>query len=345
MEIIPGLVTVVVPVYKVEPYLDRCVSSLVNQSYANLEIILVDDGSPDGCPRMCDEWAAKDHRIKVIHKKNAGQGLARNTGMEQASGEYVYFVDSDDYIALDTIEKCYKEAKKVDADVVTFGYSEVNSAGQITRVQSPHPEQYLYEGREVQERFLPDLIGPDTAAGRFPDLWMSASASIYRLETLRRAEWQFVSEREIISEDFFSSIRLYKDIERVAILPEAFYFYCQNGSSFSHTYKSERFEKLKSFYDCCIRECEKSGYSEEVKKRVAYPFISLTISALKLIARADFSASEKRKKMNEIFRDKKFRAVLAQTNIQKEKTARRLLLYAIRWRLYPLCRAMVRIKA
>ena len=92
------LISVIVPVYKVEPYLDRCVQSIVDQTYTNLEIILVDDGSPDRCPQMCDEWAKRDNRIHVIHKENGGLSDARNAGMAIASGEYISFVDSDDWI-------------------------------------------------------------------------------------------------------------------------------------------------------------------------------------------------------------------------------------------------------
>ena len=92
------LISVIVPVYKVEAYLDRCVQSIVNQTYTNLEIILVDDGSPDRCPQMCDEWAKKDSRIRVIHKENGGLSDARNAGMAAASGEYISFIDSDDWI-------------------------------------------------------------------------------------------------------------------------------------------------------------------------------------------------------------------------------------------------------
>ena len=95
-----GVVSVVLPIYNVEKYLSRCLESVVNQSYRKLEIILVDDESPDKCPEICDKWAAKDNRIKVVHKKNAGLGHARNTGIENATGEYICFVDSDDYIAL-----------------------------------------------------------------------------------------------------------------------------------------------------------------------------------------------------------------------------------------------------
>ena len=91
-------ISVIVPVYKVESYLERCLISIVNQSYSNLEILLVDDGSPDSCPRMCDELAGMDGRIKVIHKANGGLSDARNVGIEAAAGEYIMFVDSDDYI-------------------------------------------------------------------------------------------------------------------------------------------------------------------------------------------------------------------------------------------------------
>lgn len=93
------LISVIVPIYNVEEYLNRCVESIVNQTYQNLEIILVDDGSPDKCPQMCDEWACKDSRIKVIHKENGGLSDARNAGMKIATGEYIAFVDSDDLVS------------------------------------------------------------------------------------------------------------------------------------------------------------------------------------------------------------------------------------------------------
>lgn len=92
------LISVIVPVYNVEKYLDQCIASLVGQTYENLEIILVDDGSPDGSPEICDAWAAKDSRIRVIHKENGGAGLARNVGLEAARGKLIGFIDSDDYI-------------------------------------------------------------------------------------------------------------------------------------------------------------------------------------------------------------------------------------------------------
>lgn len=111
------LVSVIVPIYNVEKYLARCVDSIINQTYKNLEIILVDDGSPDNCPKMCDDYAKKDSRIKVVHKKNGGLSDARNAGMAVATGEYISFIDSDDYISEDFFETLLNTMLKENSDI------------------------------------------------------------------------------------------------------------------------------------------------------------------------------------------------------------------------------------
>lgn len=114
-------ISVIIPVYGVEKYLDRCVHSVVNQSYKNLEIILVDDGSPDNCPKMCDEWALRDARIRTVHRENGGQSCARNTGLSVATGDYITFIDSDDWIIEDTYEYCVSLLDKYkNVDVIQF---------------------------------------------------------------------------------------------------------------------------------------------------------------------------------------------------------------------------------
>lgn len=115
------LISVIVPVYKVEAYLDKCISSIVNQTYSNLEIILVDDGSPDNCPAICDSWAARDNRIKVIHKENGGLSDARNAGMAIAAGELLGFVDSDDWIEPDMYQLLYENLVANDCDMSACG--------------------------------------------------------------------------------------------------------------------------------------------------------------------------------------------------------------------------------
>ena len=152
-------ISVIVPVYKVEKYLDRCVESIVNQTYKNLEIILVDDGSPDDCPVMCDAWAKKDERIQVIHKENGGLSSARNAALDISTGEYVCFVDSDDWIDSDMIEvlvRCVSEKK---ADVAMCGFY-MDYSGER---ESDHVSlgSRVIEGEGIFKAFILDEIRPE----------------------------------------------------------------------------------------------------------------------------------------------------------------------------------------
>lgn len=132
------LVSVIVPVYKVESFLDRCVGSLVGQSYENIEIILVDDGSPDNCGAMCDAWAKKDGRIRVLHKANGGLSDARNKGVELARGGYICFVDSDDYVSPDCVEYLLSLLRDNDAQIACGGWKTVHEG---TETFDPQPEE------------------------------------------------------------------------------------------------------------------------------------------------------------------------------------------------------------
>lgn len=136
-------VSIIVPIYKVEPYLRRCLDSIVNQTYTNLEIILVDDGSPDGCPAICDEYAAKDNRIVVIHKENGGLSDARNAGLDICKGEYVYFVDSDDWIENNAIETLCNILVTHNAEIVIGNYITTNETGAFSsQEQTTHIDEF-----------------------------------------------------------------------------------------------------------------------------------------------------------------------------------------------------------
>lgn len=124
-----GLVSVIIPVYKVEQYLDKCVKSIVQQTYTNLEIILVDDGSPDNCPQICDVWAEKDNRIRVIHKKNGGLSDARNAGLDICTGTYIVFVDSDDYVHPEYVSYLHDLIMQHHVDLAICGFFHENENG------------------------------------------------------------------------------------------------------------------------------------------------------------------------------------------------------------------------
>ena len=147
------LISIIVPVYKAEKHLRKCVDSLRNQTYSNLEILLVDDGSPDNSGKMCDDFALEDKRIKVIHKQNGGQSDARNVGLAQATGKYIGFVDSDDYVEKDMYETLYNEIIENDADISVISNAMVRENGEHIN-GSDTQNKYVYEGNAVIKELL-----------------------------------------------------------------------------------------------------------------------------------------------------------------------------------------------
>ena len=339
------LVSVIVPVYNVEKYLDRCVQSLVGQTYENIEILLIDDGSADQSASMCDMWAQKDARIRVVHKANAGLGMARNTGLEHAAGAYVTFVDSDDYVAPDTVEKALRAIRAADAQVVCYGFVQMDRAGRETARIVPCAPQAVFVGEDVQERLLSFLLAPDMTEGGDWQLPMSASAMLFSMELIRRANWRFVSEREIISEDTYSLLKLYKHVQKAAVLPESLYYYCENQASLSHAYRSDRYEKNRIFYDRCAELCEEMGYGERVRRRIVGPYVSNTVAALKQTALAIENPAERYRALRAEMRHPHWQKVLREMNLRGEKKARRLLLTLMKGHMYAPCYALICLKA
>ena len=338
------LVSVVVPIYNTERYLERCIESTRCQTHDNLEIILVDDGSPDNCPKMCDEWAAKDGRIKVIHKQNAGQGMARNTGIEHATGEYICFFDSDDFIAPDTIQLASQLAEIEQAELVLFGSSEVNCVGKVIRSTVPMPEKTVYVGREVRDKLLPSLLGQHPVRGTPLGLDMTAWRVLYSLKLIKKTGWRFVSEREIIAEDFYSLLDLYQYVNRVAILSRPLYFYCYNETSTTHTYKSDRFLRMRHFYCECLKLCTVCGYSEEVKSACAFPFLNGVLSALKKEVTHHKHIGDGITAIRRIILDDTVQKVLREKQDDYFNVNKRIFFWAIRHRCCYGCYVLLKIK-
>lgn len=320
-----GVVSVVLPIYNVEKYLSRCLESVVNQSYRKLEIILVDDESPDKCPEICDKWAAKDSRIKVIHKKNGGLGYARNTGIENATGEYICFVDSDDYIASDTVEKAYKSGIESKADIVYYGYNIVDSDGKVTQVFKPEIDKLIYTGREVTDIIFPELISPDYSKEKRMNLMLSACTALFSMKLINGTNWRFVSERDIISEDVYSLTRLFGNVTCVSVVPEAFYFYCQNNTSLTRAYRKDRYEKIKDFYDQIILLCQNLDFPEVVKTRFSSVYLAFVIAALKMIVLSEESTTEKLSHIKAIEKDTHLKTVLGKVDPKIESKSRNLI--------------------
>lgn len=209
------LISVIVPIYKVEPYLDRCIRSIVDQTYAHLEIILVDDGSPDNCPAICDTWAQRDPRIKVIHKANGGLSDARNAGMDIATGELISFVDSDDTIAPEFLEKLYRALTAYDADIAECAVSYVDETGRVLRRRNVSQVQTM-EKIEALQRLV-------TEDGIYQTVWNK----LYR----RHAALGVPFAVGKYNEDEFWTWQVFERINKLAVVPECLYNYLQRSSS------------------------------------------------------------------------------------------------------------------
>ena len=257
------LISVIVPVYNVEPYLDRCMESLLGQTLWDIEIILVDDGSPDKCPQMCDGYGLRDGRVKVIHKENGGLGFARNSGLEAAAGEYVAFVDSDDYVARDMCAKLYSRALETGADIVYGGIYYREPDG----IREAPADEALWDGEERIRGLLLDFVA--TKPGRTRDTVMEVSVwrALFRRSLLEDNGIRFVSEREFISEDIIFDIDVLQKCRRVASLPDPVYYYCLNPGSLTKTFREDRFTKIKELYHELRRRLAPLYPEEELELR------------------------------------------------------------------------------
>lgn len=243
-------VSIIVPVYNVEKYLSRCIDSLMNQTLRDIEIILVDDGSTDSSPKRCDNFAIIDSRIKVIHKKNGGLGFARNSGLEIATGEFVAFVDSDDYVDLNMYETLYSQAKKYNLDTLFCGFNNVDKKNNIHPV-SEVDSQKIFDSQKKIVIFLMDMIGTEPNLPVDRKYQMSVWHAIYSRNSIENNNIRFCSEKEFISEDIIFHIDYLQKANKIGIIPDPMYYYCDNAdsSSLSTSFRKDRFERYVILYE------------------------------------------------------------------------------------------------
>ena len=211
------LISVIVPIYNVEKYLDRCVESIVNQTYKNLEIILVDDGSPDNCGAICDSWAEKDSRIKVIHKENGGGAQARNVGIEIAKGDFIAFADSDDFLLPDMYSSLVDVLNKYACDIAECGYYQGES-GIISDIDDKN-NVIIYDTKQALCEHIKDKVCRQI-------VWNK----VYKRTVIR--DVRFV-EGKFIDDEFFT-YRVLGNAKKVAVISKKLYYYQQQSNSTMH---------------------------------------------------------------------------------------------------------------
>lgn len=292
-EINKPLLSVIIPCYKVEKYIDRCLNSVVNQTYKNLEIILIDDGSPDNTGTKCDEWSKIDSRIRVIHKNNEGLGFARNSGLKIAQGEYFAFVDSDDFIALDMYEILINKSISTNSDIVYCGMIKENSDGNSINI-SDFNEERIFE-KETLSALSQGFFKPITEAPKM--LIMSVWHSVYKRSVIKH---EFYSEREVGSEDVHFQISAVLNAERIAFIPNPLYIYCYNGESLSRTFLADKFKRYKRLANIINNTYSKKKLNYKFDY---YVFVIAFLTISQAIANIEFSTKEKRNYIKNIVCD------------------------------------------
>lgn len=270
------LISIIVPVYNVEEHLKKCIESLLNQTYSNLEIILIDDGSTDKSGKICDKYSNKYVEIYTYHKKNSGSGLTRNYGMNKARGKYITFVDSDDYVDKDLIRALVTPILKNEKiDTVIGGFTKIDNSGRILFKEVYEKELFL--GDSVKKKLLPRTIGslPNIKDSIKPTVWNC----LYSMDIIKKNNLQFVSERKVISEDVEWNSHYFLYASKVMIINSALYFYRLNLSSLTKKYDPNRFNKYVDFYNYMEQRLKDINLISYTKLRLQKNFfISLRVS-------------------------------------------------------------------
>lgn len=255
------LISIIVPVYKVEKYLEKCVKSILKQTYTNLEIILVDDGSPDECGRLCDKLAKVDDRIKVFHKKNGGLSDARNYGVERASGEYIGFVDSDDYIHESMYEKLHEAIKKSGAEISECGVTRV-----YKNMVRPH-----YEGEDYflildKQEYLKEYLENSRLYG-------SAWCKLIHKDLAKKIKFPTGK----IYEDAFYTLELLKNVDKFTVISgNYYYYYIRENSITTRPFSSKDMDYIEIMDR--IRDYTLSNFprfKEQLLVRLTYAYLSI----------------------------------------------------------------------
>lgn len=258
-------VSIIVPIYNAERYLERCLNSLRNQTLKDIEIILVDDSSTDSSLEICNQIAAEDSNIKVIHKVNEGAGMARNAALAIASGEYIGFVDSDDFVELSMFEVLYNKAVQYGSDLVMSGVLFVDGnmfsekGGCIRKTY--FDKDTHFDTKETLGKLRMGIVGSLPEDVDDSKYGMSIWKNLFKNEIIKKNNIVFRSEREIYSEDALFMIDYVSCIKKATGISDAFYNYCRNEESISKSYKKDRFEKSLAF----VNEVEKR-FKKDIKE-------------------------------------------------------------------------------
>lgn len=295
-----GLISIIVPVFNIEEYLDKCLMSLINQSYSRIEIICVNDGSSDSSLDILEKYSKKDSRIQIISQKNQGLSAARNTGIVNAQGEYVVFVDGDDWVDINMCEIAYKTAKNTKADIVMWSYIKEypNAAKEQLILGSDFVYYDISQVKQLRRRLF-GLVGHELAHVDQRDTLVTAWGKMYKAETIKKLE--FVDTKLIGTEDALYNIYAFGNAKSVAYIPKCLYHYRKdNTNSLTTKYNEYLFDRWQNLYEYMYQYIKQNKLSDEYVNAL-YNRIALGVIALVLnVVASDKSMNKKKKEISVI---------------------------------------------
>ncbi len=308
---INNMVTVVIPIYNTEKYLEKCVTSVTSQTFKDIEILLINDGSLDNSGELCDKLAKTDSRIKVIHKENGGAASVRNMGIETAKGEYIMFLDSDDWLDHDALETLVSHAITNQTDVIKFNYVREFANKQLPK-RNTFLEERVYEGDECKTvcRQILGLTGTEVAHPENMNFLASCGFNMYRTELLRKSDTRFTNIKEIGSfVDGLFNFCVFMDVNRFEFIDKPFYHYRKTNETaatvnYRKNYVARQhvlFEKLKNkIFE--VNEWE--FFREAYNNRLVFSTMEISFNALR--NKAPFNV--KYNEIRSVLKDETFKA-------------------------------------
>lgn len=274
-------VSIIIPIYNSELYLKRCLESVVNQSLQEIEIICVNDGSTDGCLEILNEFASRDNRIHIIDKPNTGVSHCRNVGLEKATGEYVLFVDSDDWIHLRMVEALYEAALYAKCELVMCGYCREFTNRTKDKIFDL-PDYIEYEGASLRQLHR-QLFGPLTRELGNPetlDALGTVWGKLYQLKVIKDHQLKFVDLKEIGSnEDGLFNIHLFKHLQKAVFINRPFYHYWkENAQSITSKHNPHLTRQWKALFDYMRDEIKDESYEEALRNRRCVSILGLGLN-------------------------------------------------------------------
>lgn len=277
-------VSIIVPVYHVSQYLRKSVESVLNQSYTDIELILVDDGGDDECPNICEEYCLRDVRVKCIHKQNEGQSMARKAGLSIATGDYIMYLDADDWLDENTVERCVAVALEKEAEIVCFGYKRVYSQNVF---ETPlFEEDREFSGSEIQKlhRRMIGLVGSELANVEAADRLVTMWGKLYDRKSALDGLW--ISERIIGSlEDAVYNLGAFEKCEKCIYIHQFFYNYRKtDGNTTTGQYREKLVTQWETLYDIFEEYILKKRLGQEyiiaLNNRIALGMLGIGLNEL-----------------------------------------------------------------